>query len=84
MLLISRHGRNFHGNLRLPEMRIFGHYKEFRDATNSLYRMPIAILSLETAELERSCMIKNLSLSTANEALLENWEIRQGEHVRAN
>ncbi len=67
-----------------PTWEFFGHYKEFRDATNSLYRMPIAILSLETVELERSCMIKNLSLSTANEALLENWEIRQGEHVRAN
>ena len=46
--------------------------------------MPIAILSLETVELERGFMIKNLSLSAANEALLENWEIRQGEHVRAN
>ena len=51
----------------IPKWEFFGHYKEFRDATNSLYRMPIAILSLETAELERSCMIKNLSLSTANE-----------------
>jgi len=29
----------------------FGDYKEFRDATNSLYRMRIAILTLETVEL---------------------------------
>ena len=62
----------------------FGHYKKFRDAINSLNRMRIAILSLETVELERGCMIKNLFLSAAIEALLENWEIRQGEHVRTN
>jgi hypothetical protein len=50
----------------------FADDEEFRDDTDSLYRMPMALLPLETVELKRGCMIKNVSLKSADEGLLKN------------
>ena len=57
----------FRDNLWVCSMGTLTDEDDFIDASDSLYRMPIVILPLETIELKRGCLIKNVSLDPAIE-----------------